>query len=235
MKSAFNNFIYEYDATDRSQSDVSNDLARMLRIRFKSNAPRRPPRVILLGPPGSGRSTQANAISRKFGLVHLCTRTILKNEISKNSTTSKIIQLCIDEGRMVPDNQVLPLIEARLRQTDCKVNGWILDGFPQNESQIALLKSLNIKPSIVCVFEQAEEMSIIRVSHRRVDPETGDHYNLTFKPPTEESIAKRLLQVSEDNEEVVKQRIQRWNETVPLIEEAFKKVLLNIQTENSIQ
>jgi 2-phosphoglycerate kinase len=114
-KSAFHNFIYEYDTTGKTQSDIANDLARMMRIRFKSNAPRRPPRIILLGPPGSGRSTQATAIAKKFGLVHLCTRTILKNEISKNSHVSKIIQLCIDEGRMVPDQQVLPLIEARIK------------------------------------------------------------------------------------------------------------------------
>ena len=59
VKTAFNNFIIDYDAANKSLGDVANDLARMLRIRFKSNAPRRPPRVILLGPPGSGRSTQA--------------------------------------------------------------------------------------------------------------------------------------------------------------------------------
>ena len=57
VKSAFNGFIYEYNAVDKAQNDVANDLARMLRIRYRSNAPRRPPRVILLGPPGSGRST----------------------------------------------------------------------------------------------------------------------------------------------------------------------------------
>ena len=57
VKSAFKGFIYEYNAIDRAQNDVANDLARMLRIRFRANAPRRPPRVILLGPPGSGRST----------------------------------------------------------------------------------------------------------------------------------------------------------------------------------
>lgn len=159
-KSAFTNFIYEYDTHGKSQGDIANDLARMLRIRFKSNAPRRPPRVILLGPPGSGRSTQATAIAKRFGLVHLCTRTILKNEIAKGNHISKIIQLCIDEGRMVPDQQVLPLIEHRIKQTDCKVNGWVLDGFPQTEQQIGLLNQMKIKPSLVCIFEQNEETSV---------------------------------------------------------------------------
>ena len=84
VKSAFNGFIYEYSAVDKAQNDVANDLARMLRIRYRSNAPRRPPRVILLGPPGSGRSTQAETIAKRYGLVHVCTRSLLKNEIARN-------------------------------------------------------------------------------------------------------------------------------------------------------
>lgn len=84
VKSAFNGFIYEYSAVDKAQNDVANDLARMLRIRYRSNAPRRPPRVILLGPPGSGRSTQAETIAKRYGLVHVCTRSLLKSEIARN-------------------------------------------------------------------------------------------------------------------------------------------------------
>jgi len=131
VKSAFNTFIYEYNATGRSQGDMANDLARILRIRFKSNGPRRPARVILLGPPGSGRSTQAKAISERFGLVYVCIRRLLKNEVASGSKAAKEIQKCIDEGLMVPDNIITPLIENRLKQTDCRVNGWILDGYPQ--------------------------------------------------------------------------------------------------------
>ena len=84
VKEAFKGFIYEYNAIDKAQNDVPNELARMLRIRYKSNAPRRPPRVILLGPPGSGRSTQAGIIAKRYGLVHVSTRDLLKNEINKN-------------------------------------------------------------------------------------------------------------------------------------------------------
>ena len=84
VKTAFNGFVYEYEATDKSTGDVANDLARMLRIRFRSNAPRRPPRVILLGPPGSGRSTQAHIISHRYGLVHISSRDLLKAEIQRN-------------------------------------------------------------------------------------------------------------------------------------------------------
>lgn len=81
VKVAFNGFIYEYQANNKDQNEVANDLARMLRIRYKTDAPRRPPRVILLGPPGSGRQTQADIISKRFGLVHICTRSLIKAEV----------------------------------------------------------------------------------------------------------------------------------------------------------
>lgn len=98
VKSAFNGFIYEYNAADKAQNDVANDLARMLRIRYRSNAPRRPPRVILLGPPGSGRSTQAEIVANRYGLVHICTRSLLKHEIKRNPDVGKMISQCLDNG-----------------------------------------------------------------------------------------------------------------------------------------
>ena len=81
VKNAFDGFVYEYKGDEKEQNEVANDLARMLRIRYKSDAPRRPPRIILLGPPGSGRSTQARILSNRFGLVHVCTRSLIKEEI----------------------------------------------------------------------------------------------------------------------------------------------------------
>ena len=153
VKSAFQGFIYDYESCDKEQNEVANDLARMLRIRYKNDAPRRPPRVILLGPPGSGRSTQAAVLSKRFGLVHICTRTLIKNEIVKKPSLAQLIAKCMHDGQMVPESVVIPLIEQRIKQSDCRVNGWILDGFPQTEAQINLLKSLKIRPSLVCMFE----------------------------------------------------------------------------------
>lgn len=74
VNDAYNQFIIEFDAVDKQQSDVANELGKMLKLKFKSNAPRRPPRVVLLGPPGSGCSTQAKALSEYFGLVHVSVR-----------------------------------------------------------------------------------------------------------------------------------------------------------------
>lgn len=91
VRSAFKGFIYEYNAIDKTSNDVANDLARMFRIRFRANNPRRPPRVVLLGPPGSGRSTQAEIIAQRYGLVHVCTRSLLKHEINRNPSVGQIV------------------------------------------------------------------------------------------------------------------------------------------------
>ena len=107
-----------------------------------------------------------------------------------------------------------------------------MDGFPQSEAQISLLKELRIKPSLVCIFEQPEEVSIARVTNRRTDPETGTDYRLSSKnAPTEEAITERLIQKSDDTAESVKARIVTWNEAVPRVEEAFKKVVLSVQSD----
>lgn len=122
-----------------------------------------------------------------------------------------------------------------MKQSDCRVNGWVLDGFPQTEAQINLLKSLKIRPSLVCLFEQPEEESVRRLSNRRVDPSTGAFYNLEINPPRDEATAGRLIEMVEDREQVVKQRFAVWNNQVSNIEEAFKNMLLNVQGDKPVE
>ena len=122
-------------------------------------------------------------------------------------------------------------MEQRLKQSDCRVNGWVLDGFPQTDAQINLLKTLQIRPSLVCLFEQPEEESLRRLSNRRVDPATGLFYNLEINPPKDEATASRLIEMAEDKEEVVMKRFAVWNTLVPNIEENFKNTLLNVQSD----
>ena len=218
VKKAFQGFVYEYNAIDKDQNEISMDLARLLRIRYKNDAPRRPPRVILLGPPGSGRSTQAKIIAQRFGLVHVCTRTLIKNEIKRKPELAHVITKCMNDGKLVPESIVIPLIEQRLKESDCRVNGWVLDGFPQNEAQINLLKSLKITPSLVCMFEQPESETMRRLLNRRIDPETGIVYNMEVAPPSDESILNRLTELSEDmnlsKQEVVRHLILEGAERI---------------------
>ena len=235
VHAAFPGFVYEYQADEKDQNEVANDLARMLRIRYKSDAPRRPPRVILLGPPGSGRSTQARIISKRFGLVHICTRILIKAEIVKKPDLAQVIAKCLKEGTLVPESLVIPLIEQRLKQSDCRVNGWVLDGFPQSEAQINLLKSLRIRPSLVCLFEQPEQESLRRLQHRKIDPDTGVIYDMDMSPPAEEAVSARLIPLPEDNEGVIKQRLQNYLAQQHHVEEAYKDMLFTVQADQPIE
>lgn len=87
----------------------------------------------------------------------------------------------------------------------------------------------------MCLFEQPEEESIRRLSNRRVDPQTGQHYNLEITPPKDESTASRLIEMVEDREVIVKQRFNVWNQQISNIEEAFKNMLLNVQADKPVE
>lgn len=90
--------------------------------------------------------------------------------------------------------------------SDCRVNGWVLDGFPQTETQINLLRSMRIKPSLVVLFEQAQDESIRRLSNRRLDPRSGTLYNVEIDPPKSENVSNALVKKQEDSEPIVRKR-----------------------------
>ena len=234
VNSTFAGFIYEYKADDKEQNEVANDLARMLRIRYKSDAPRRPPRIILLGPPGSGRSTQAKILSNRFGLVHVCTRSLIKEEIVKKPELAQVLAQCVKEGKLVPESIIIPLLEQRIKQSDCRVNGWVLDGFPQTEAQINLLRSLRVRPSLVCLFEQPESEIMRRLQHRRVDPETGHEYNVEIRAPEDPAVLARLVALPDDAEATVKARLAAYTQQQHHIEEAYKDMLFTVQADQPI-
>ena len=133
VRNSFKQFIFEYDA-DRPHPDISADLFKMLKLRFQNGAPRRPPKIILLGPPGSGRSMQSGILAETFGIVHVSPEELLKAEAEKNPGVKLKIRGSVESGESIPDEIMLRLIDSRLRQSDCRVNGWVLDGFPQTEA-----------------------------------------------------------------------------------------------------
>ena len=89
----------------------------------------------------------------------------------------------MDNGEAIPDEIILRLVDERIRRSDCQVNGWILDGFPDTESQVNLLKSMRIQPSLTCMFDQSLDCSINRLQARRIDPRSGELFNMDVNPP----------------------------------------------------
>lgn len=227
----FNQFIYQMDCQDKAQNEVANDLARMLRIRHRNNAPRRPPKVMLIGPPGSGRSSQAQQIADAFGLVNISPQKILKAEAERNPPIKIKLQEAQENGEPIPDEIILRLVDERIRQSDCRVNGWILDGFPETESQVNLLKSMRINPNLVCMFEQSIDESINKLQARRIDPMTGELFNTEVNPPKFESQNLRLQRLPQDAEDLVRKRFSAWESNITMLEENYKNCLLSVAAE----
>ena len=231
VNETFNQFIYKMDCAEKAQNEVANDLARMLRIRHRNNAPRRPPKVLIIGPPGSGRSTQAQLIADAFGLVNVSPQKILKAEAERNPPIKIKLQEAAENGTQIPDEIILRLVDERIRQSDCRINGWIIDGFPETESQVNLLKSMRIKPNLVCMFEQSIDESINKLQARRIDPMTGELFNTETNPPKFESQNLRLQRLPGDAEDLVRKRYHAWSENITMLEENYKNCLLSVSAE----
>ena len=114
VSDAFGQFIFPYDMGDKGMTDVVNELTSMLELRYKINSPKRPPRVIVVGPPGSGRTSQAKMLAEACGLVLISTKEMLKSVSERSPEKAKIIQDCIDKGEAIPDEIINPLVEKRI-------------------------------------------------------------------------------------------------------------------------
>lgn len=99
-----------------------------------------------------------------------------------------------------------------MRQSDCKVNGWVLEGFPQSKAQMNLLKALKIKPSVTFMMDVPEKLCIKRVEARKMDPLTGNVYNLDINPPRDEAVTARLVSLTEDSAAVIKKKYKSFTD-----------------------
>lgn len=131
----------------------------------------------------------------------------------------------LDNGHAVQDNILNDIVAERLKQSDCKVNGWILEGYPKSKGQLNQLKNLRIKPSCILALDQPEEESIRRLGNRRVDPTTGILYNLDANPPQDPAVQGRLIHMKLDDSTIVKKRYKDWKDSLHLLEEHYKSAL----------
>ena len=141
VQELFGNIIHIVDAHGYvkgyrdDQNKISIFVSQIARlIHTKRASPDRKQRLIMVGHPGSGRSTQGELLARKFNLIHICTASLLKNEVRLKTERGKRIKECFSQSKLVPDEIICSLVEARIKQSDWKLNGWVLDGFPKNYS-----------------------------------------------------------------------------------------------------
>jgi adenylate kinase len=198
--------------------------------------------IVLLGPQGSGKGTQAKFISKKFNIPHISTGDIFRKNIKEETELGKLASSYINKGELVPDEVTNKLVESRIKEDDCK-EGYILDGFPRNLSQAKFLDSIT-KISHAVDIEIPDEEVIFRLEGRRTctNKECGAIYNVNTSPkPKNENKCDKcgsdLFQRDDDKPEAIKKRLEIYhNETSPLIAYYEKKgVLIKIDGTKSIE
>ncbi len=190
--------------------------------------------IILLGPPGSGKGTQAQNITSEYGYIKLSTGDMLRATSSFGSKVGLELKAVIDGGNLVSDEIVVGIVEERIFQNDCAV-GYMLDGFPRNKEQAkkldAMLVGQNQKIDIVLRLLLKDEVVVRRIAGRRFHVESGRSYHVEFNPPEiagkDDLTGEPLIQRADDNEEVVQSRLNIYHEqTEPLVKYYEKKGVL---------
>ena len=183
-------------------------------------------KLILLGPPGAGKGTQAEILSKRLGIDTLSTGVMLRTAIREETELGKLAQGYINRGELVPDDVVVGIVKERLSMDDCK-KGFILDGFPRTTAQAEALSQTGIEIDKVLSLEVSDEAIIERLSGRRECKKCGTPYHISFNPTKEEGICDvcggELIQRPDDNEETVKNRINVYHEQTEPIKEYYEK------------
>ena len=190
--------------------------------------------IILLGPPGCGKGTQAKKLINEFGFVQLSTGDMLRAAISNGTEIGVEAKSIIDKGELVSDEIVIGIVRERIFSKECE-RGYMLDGFPRTLAQAEKLNQIlsdrNQKIDVVIRLCVPEDMLVRRIAGRRFHIKSGRSYNIEFNPPKIEGkddiTGEKLVQREDDKEEIVEARLKTYYElTEPLVEYYKKEGLL---------
>ena len=190
--------------------------------------------IVLFGPPGAGKGTQASIIVEITGKPQISTGDMLRSAVSQGTDLGLKAKDFMEAGKLVPDQIIIGLIEERLAEPDAS-EGVLFDGFPRTIPQAEALSEITEVTSVISI-EVPDDDIVRRIVGRRMDPDTGEIYHITFKPAPDE-IKHRLIQRKDDTEETVRSRLEAYHEqTKPLGDwYADKEVLISIDGTGSIQ
>ncbi|XWS30722.1 hypothetical protein CRYUN_Cryun23aG0012800 [Craigia yunnanensis] len=189
-----------------------------------ASAKAEPLKVMISGAPASGKGTQCELITQKYGLVHIAAGDLLRAEIAAASENGKQAKEYMEKGELVPNEIVVMMVKERLLQPDSQEKGWLLDGYPRSSSQAAALEDFGIRPDLFILLEVSEDILVERVVGRRLDPFTGKIYHLKYSPPENKDIASRLTQRFDDTEEKVKLRLRTHHQNVEDVLSLYKDI-----------
>ncbi|GGW90909.1 MULTISPECIES: adenylate kinase [Streptomyces] len=184
-------------------------------------------RIVLVGPPGAGKGTQAAFLAQNLSIPHISTGDLFRANISQQTELGKLAKSYIDAGNLVPDEVTIAMAKDRMEQPDAE-NGFLLDGFPRNVSQAEaldeLLETESMQLDAVLDLEVPEDEVVKRIAGRRVCRNESAHvFHVTYKPPAKEGVCDvcggELYQRGDDSEETVRKRLEVYHtQTEPIID-----------------
>ncbi len=197
--------------------------------------------LVLLGPPGAGKGTQAKRLSEELGYVHISTGDLLREAVRKGTPLGKKAKEYMERGELVPDDLIIALIEEVMPES----GGVIFDGFPrtipQAEALDRMLEGRNRRVDLAILFDLPDVVIVERLSGRRSCPECGAVYHMKYNPPKRDEVCDRcgskLIQREDDREDVVRERLRVYRtQTAPLIDYYREKgILITLDASGSIE
>ncbi len=192
-------------------------------------------RLLIMGPPGAGKGTQASNIVVKYNTPHISTGDMFREAIKQETKMGVLAKSFMDKGELVPDDVTIGIVKERLSKEDCKSNGFLLDGFPRNLEQAksldVILKELNYQLDAVIDVHVDDKILIDRIVGRRVCKTCGATYHVTFNKPSKENFCNKcdieLITRKDDTLETAQNRLNVYaTQTQPLLDFYNKQDLL---------
>ena len=188
-------------------------------------------KIILLGPPGAGKGTQAAFIKKQFDIPQISTGDMLRSAVAAGTGLGREAKAVMDAGDLVSDDLILRMVKERITADDCR-NGYLFDGFPRTIAQAEGMRKAGISVDFVVEIQADDEAIVRRMSGRRVHPVSGRTYHIEFNPPvrpdTDDETGEALIQRDDDREETVRKRLDVYHQqTAPLIEFYAKLITEN--------
>lgn len=200
-------------------------------------------RVVLVGPPGAGKGTQASRISAAYGIPHVATGEILRENVRQETELGKKAKRFMDKGELVPDELIIDMVRERLLEPDTE-NGFVLDGFPRTVPQAQaldeVLDELDQQLEAVVRMTISEDEVLRRITGRRVCEDCGANYHVETDPPRREGVCDecggKLFQRDDDSEEIVRERLAAYREQTQGVVSFYEDrgLLRNVDAEGEV-